>query len=909
MTGPAESLHEPDPAVLAAAAGATVITANNRLSRLLLRRHAALMRGEGQTAWEAPDILPWGAWLRRCWEALLMQGVSGDSPAPGMLLARDQAIALWEQLIADSPPGRELLRIPAAARQAREAYQLRLAWRMDAPRDSATCGRDAGAFLDWSAHYEERCRREGWIDEAHLPDLIAARVATGQLALPPLCLAGFDEFTPQQQALIGTIEAAGVPVTIAAPRTTAGRLVRVSLEDAAGEILAAAQWARALLESRADARIGVVVPDLGERREQVARIFDDVLRPGAVLHAHSSDAPLFNLSAGAALAYCPVVHDALLALDLAGGEVTLAEAGALLRSPFISGAEQEFAARALHDVRLRDAGEIRVTIAALVTPSCPLLAGTLTRVEAAASVLRDRRLRPSDWAEHLFGLLRLLGWPGERTLDSDEYQAVEAWRDLVAGLSALDRVQAEITFALVLAQLRRASAERMFQPERPETPIQVLGLLEAGGLAFDHLWILGLHDGAWPPAPEPNPFLPIALQRRLGMPRSSPEREYAVAQSITTRLLAAAPEVCVSHPRSEGDRDLRASPLIADIPAAEWPLPGVAGAKSYDVLIHEAGRASGGLETVDDARGPALSEAQTRGGSQVFKMQSDCPFRAFAGLRLQAKPLAEAGIGLESMARGILLHQVLERLWRELGSRAALLDLGLAAIDALLARVVDAVIGEAAAERPRVFTPRFRALEREHLLRSVGQWLDFEEARGPFTVEACEHKAVVTAGDVTVEVKIDRIDRLDDGSIAIIDYKTGTVSKGQWFGARPEDPQLPLYSLQSGDALGAVLFARIRPGESGWIGVTRDEHVAPKVKAFDQTGDAVAVGGWGGLLAHWRAVLTRLGEAFRAGDAAVDPRDGGKPCAYCGLTPLCRINEATSPVAEETVRGDREAEP
>jgi ATP-dependent helicase/nuclease subunit B len=907
MTGTDEirrpAAGEPDPELFEA--GATIVTANRRLARRLQRLWAERARRAGETVWDTPDILPWGAWLQRCWETLLLQAVGTDAAMPAMLLGDAQAQALWEQIIADSAAGRGLLRVAATAREAREAWQMQCAWRLRLSGRSFAYGRDVGAWMEWSARYRERCAREGWIDEAQLPDLIAETIACGILAPPAaLCLAGFDEFTPQQHALIDALEAAGARVKIAAPPASAGRLARIPLQDAESEIIAAARWARARLEAGPDARIGIVVPDLAERRAQVMRIFDDVLYPGGVLPSAAARAPLYNLSAGAALADCPLIHDALLALKLAGGDVTLAEAGALLRSPFFAGAEHEFAARALHDVRLREHGDGRVALATLVTHSCPLLAAALARVETAVADLRDTRLRPSDWAERMLGLLGMLGWPGERTLDSDEYQAVEAWRELVSGMAALDAVQPAITFRQALAQVRRLSAERMFQPQRPDTPIQILGLLESAGLVFDHLWILGLHDGAWPPAPQPNPFLPIALQRELGMPRCSPEREYAVAERITARLLAAASEVRVSHPLHDGDRELRPSPLIAALPASVRPPPDAADEEFYGARIHTAAR----IEVFEDTRGPALASGQARGGSQLFKHQSDCPFRAFTRLRLHAQPLKEAAIGLEASERGILLHRVVEALWKALGSQATLRALDQAALDTLLGRCVDAALERAAAERPQVFTPRFRALERERLLRSLGQWLDFEEARGPFTVEATEHRDTVTAGGVTVEVKIDRIDRLADGRLAIIDYKTGDVHRRQWFGERPEDPQLPLYTLSIGDALGAVLFARIRTGESDWVGVARGDDVTPKIKAFDGTRDAEAVGGWDGLLAHWRAVLTRLGEEFRDGHAAVDPRDAGA-CDYCGLTPLCRINEQTSPVADEARAPDQEPEP
>ncbi len=892
-TRAARAAGSPDPALFGP--GSTILTANKRLSRALQRQHAARARRDGLAVWETPDILPWGAWLQRCWETLLMQQVDGATPAPGLLLGSDQTRALWERIINESEAGQALLRVPATARQAAEARGLGIAWRVELDRDRHY-GRDVGAWLDWSARFEARCREEGWIDDARLPDLVRERIESGELAPPQsLALAGFDGFTPQQQALLDAVAAAGCAVTVIAADDSRGHCTLIPLKDAAAEIEAAAQWARARLAARPDARIGIVVPDLPARRAQVARVFEDVLHPGAALPGAAAFTPLYNLSAGAALADCPPVHDALLALELAGDALTLAEAGVLLRSPFLAGAETEFAARALLDARLRERGDDRIDCAALLTPSCPRLAAILSRLVQAATPLRTRRLRPSDWAERFLGLLGMLGWPGERTLDSDEYQAVDAFRELVSGLCALDRVQPEGGFRQTLAQLRRACNERMFQPERPDAPIQVLGLLEASGLGFDHLWLLGLHDAAWPQAPEPNPFLPVAVQRQLGLPRSSPEREYAVAERITARLLAAAPEVCVSYPLGEADRVLRPSPLIASLDRQAWPLPGVGIDASHELAIHEAGRQPGVIETIGDARGPALAAAQARGGSQIFEHQSACPFRAFARLRLRVKPLEEPEIGLPASRRGTLLHQVLERLWRELGSQAALRALDRAGLDALLGRIVDGVVDAEAAERPQLFTERFRALERRRLLRVVREWVEFEDARGDFTVEAVEQRATVTAGGVAAEVCIDRIDRLADGSLAIIDYKTGEVGSGAWIGDRPDQPQLPLYSLLVGEQLGAVLFAQIRPGASKWIGVARDDEVVPNVKAFERTRAADEAGGWPGLIEGWRRVLTGLGEAFRAGDAKVDPKNPGKTCAHCGLTPLCRIHESTSP--------------
>ena len=42
----------------------------------------------------------------------------------------------------------------------------------------------------------------------------------------------------------------------------------------------------------------------------------------------------------------------------------------------------------------------------------------------------------------------------------------------------------------------------------------MLGRAESAGLRFDHLWLAGLAQASWPPVPEPNPLLPLAVQRR-----------------------------------------------------------------------------------------------------------------------------------------------------------------------------------------------------------------------------------------------------------------------------------------------------------------------------------------------------------------------------------------------------------
>ena len=82
--------------------------------------------------------------------------------------------------------------------------------------------------------------------------------------------------------------------------------------------------------------------------------------------------------------------------------------------------------------------------------------------------------------------------------------------------------------------------QRIFQPEtRGQPAIQVLGVLESAGLSFYALWVMGMNDDLWPPAPRPNPLLPAELLRAAGAAHASAEVELDFARRVHGRLLCA----------------------------------------------------------------------------------------------------------------------------------------------------------------------------------------------------------------------------------------------------------------------------------------------------------------------------------------------------------------------------------
>src|SRR5438105_14523711 len=147
---------------------------------------------------------------------------------------------------------------------------------------------------------------------------------------------------------------------------------------------------------------------------------------------------------------------------------------------------------------------------------------------------------PKAWVDLWRHWLASIGWPGDRPLTSAEQQTRSAFDELLVNFAAMSVVDERMRIFDALSALRDLSDDTLFQPESPAVPIQIVGLLEAAGLPFDRLWIAGLAADRWPPAPQPQPLLPLKWQRDHDVPRSSAVRELRFARKTTTLLLRGA---------------------------------------------------------------------------------------------------------------------------------------------------------------------------------------------------------------------------------------------------------------------------------------------------------------------------------------------------------------------------------
>ncbi len=874
------------------AAGTTLLTVNQRLARALRAVSDARQVSAGCTVWERADILPHDAWLGRVWRSYTLRA----EKAPPVWLSAWQERALWEEVLrrsAASQQGAPLLHVEAAARRAQEARALLKAYRCEGAFENEPLAEDALVFRRWLDEVIRRCADAKWTDGASVPDHLAQGLHAFRDELPArLYLAGFDEFTPQLEALLCALRAAGVAVVPWAPPARAAHAVRVPFETSEEELVTAARWARALLEDGHEGPIGVVIPDLAARRSHVERVFEQVLGTATPEDDADERAPPYNMSLGPPMNHTAVAADALRLLRLAGGPLALAEVGQLMRSPCLRGGERELGARARCEAALRERAPPELSLHALralvrrvkADPPAPAL---LVRMldELSAAVARAPRVQSAaGWAGTFSRWLELVGWPaGERAPTSAEYQSAQAFTELLDELASLSPVLEASTLDAALSRLRRMARERVFQPQTEPAPVQVLGALEAAGLRFSHLWVVGLHDGAWPPPARPNPFLPVTLQRRHGMPHASAERELEFARRVTARLVESADWVVLSHPLREGEAPLGPSPLIAAFSALEPSAVRTSAWHSPAWHVHAARPA---LERLIDERAPALAPGErVRGGAGILRDQAACPFRAFAAHRLGARALPSPAAGLDPARRGRLVHRLLATLWAELGSQERLRMLDDGALEALVARATQAVLDPAASGHEDLRRGRFRELECRRLQRLALSWLALERRRAPFEVLALEREVQARLSELDVTLRIDRIDRIAGEGLFLIDYKTGRADVNGWFGPRPDEPQLPLYCTAVPEPAAGAAYASLRRGDVAFKGLASAGDVAPGVRHEAD---------WERLKVRWREILSDLAGAFTAGHARVDPKRPPETCRDCDLPALCRIHEGAS---------------
>lgn len=827
-----------------------ILTANRRLSRYLLEQYAQYQIKAGLKAWLKPKILPLNTWLSHCWQHC--------ESTDGFLLSDIQEEILWQKIIGLSPQ---------TANLAKRAWQLIKSWDLSLNEIELEANSEVQCFVQWAYQFETELKKQNLINAVELPKQLKDLIP--YISLPPqIILIGFDEFVPSIQKFLDAISKKTVISCYLTHHHKKPNVRRISFKEQEEEIQTMALWAYTNWKKNISKKIGCVIPNLTEYRSQIFRIFKSVI--GSDKH--------FNISAGQPLAHLPLVKTALKILSLNPLNIELTELGTLFCSPYLNSTSDNSYLAAMLDVRLRETKRLYQTHSTILYhlhelekkfPNSTLK----TRYQKWLTLEHPQgALLPSEWLKHFTKELTALGWLGQRQLDSKEYQQLERWNKMLQEFVKFDNLILPQTRKQAIQLLWQLASTTLFQPKSDEDPpIQILGLLETTGLEFDSLWIMGLDNKNWPAAPNPNPFLPIYLQRRYQMPHSSFQRESAYASKIQQRLIKSASEVILSASLQDKEVQLSPSPLIIKFPEVTiekllLPFFETSTEKLFKTKY---------IEKKDDNQGPPLQKYEyIKGGSKILQSQSACPFQAFAQIRLQAKHLEQHKIGLSEIDRGNFLHQVLDVIWKKIKNWKSLINYS----DSGLETLIEETINESSFSEDSIFF----LVEKKRVKNLIKHWLLLEKKRPPFYVSQRETDRFVKIGQLSLRIRIDRIDTVMGGKL-IIDYKTNNKNQvSDWLGNRLKNIQLPLYSSFSALNVVGVAYAEVTSKKisfKGWIS---------EDKPFDNVTPAPIP--WETLLNHWKTILNQLAIDFSVGKAEVNPFDKNT-CKFCGLHSLCRVGE------------------
>ena len=937
----------------ALAQGQLVLTPNQRLARAIQQAWALHWNQQGKKTWDPAPVYAIDHWFASCWQDL--RDAAFEPALTGTLVPEHTELFLWSQIIAAderTPTQGSIIGFARLARQARQYLHLWQVADTDTKHTEPWLADHQGYQLlqRWLPRFSSAMTAGKLLTQEQILDLIEQGFATATLPKSDIIhLVGFQNLPPKQRQLL---EVAADTIAELTPSAQSSHCQIAVLADSDTEISRAAQWARKQLQNQPQQRIGIVFPDLTRIRDRVERQFRSILQPEYCLPGTANTPPPFNMSAGTPLAQTPLLQAALKLLTLHEPNQPLSFYCALLNNPFWGDSHSETELRSETEVRLRDLdqitlkpGDFRFVVKRAqdnvqenaqegAEPANARTTDTKTDTDADLDLNTDKpelsarlqraadqaRRHPkkqtfSAWANTLTEQLEVLGWPGSRTLDSIEYQQLQHWRQVLDQLNELDASNTQVTWPEALNQLRQLLSKAIFQAQAADSPVQILGVLEAAGLRFDALWVAGMSDEHWPQPVQMHPLLPASLQKNAAMPRTSAERELALARELISGFAAAATQVIFSYTERDGDVEKRPSPLLQEV-STNTPLNRFDDVPCDEIpamLDHPLAKRLADhpdREWLEWEQAPVFDHHSetVRGGSGLLRDQAACPFNAFVRWRLDAKPLNEPGPGLSPLERGNLVHRSLEIFWHQTKNQADLLALNEDEKSQRLELAITTALDETARYRPELNGIRLRRIESARLHKLLQRWLAVEAQRSAFSVVASEHALSLQLGGsnalspLQLPLRIDRIDQLADGRLLLMDYKTGKADTAVWAGSRPEQPQLPLYAvaitddtsslpLTSADSeaasIAVLCFAQISSTRGIALkGITDDEDNT----GFSSLQKLDLPDTWSASIDYWRECLEGLAEEFIEGDAEIVYYTSA--AKYQGhLTPLNRLAE------------------
>lgn len=493
---------------------------------------------------------------------------------------------------------------------------------------------------------------------------------------------------------------------------------------------------------------------------------------------------------------------------------------------------------------------------------------------------------------------------------ASDAQTARARAAVRATLVALRRAAAThgdrlLRFDEFVSIVRRAIEGHTFFPGVGEGGVQLLDRRAARYGRFRDVQLVGLVEGEWLAQGERQIFYPSFLLRDLGWPAET-MRHAAARAAFHDLLTLSTGETRVSAFSLEDDAIVRPSPLVEDLDAAGLAVArSESGAEALvfadEALWAEPPEAAGHVEAAwlglrlsrREASHAAFHGAAgpvALGPLRVTAVETylQCPFKYFAAHVLGLEEPADDDPLMSPRERGTFVHRVFEEFfsrWQAAGHRA----IAPATLDE--ARGTFAEVTEAClASLPE----SERDIERKRLLGSAvaaglgDRLIAFEAAQA---AEAIERRLEVAfdgefrlgegerARSVRVRGTADRVDLLSDGTLRVIDYKTGRAPR------KSEAVQLAVYGYCAEQLLDGVRGRPWRVGQAGYLAFAEPSAWSPVVGAPADRDEVLGAGA---------ARFLEAADGIARGDFPPRPAQV-RLCATCAFAAVCRKDFVDDP--------------
>ncbi len=400
---------------------------------------------------------------------------------------------------------------------------------------------------------------------------------------------------------------------------------------------------------------------------------------------------------------------------------------------------------------------------------------------------------PGDWRGLSDYLIEVIAQVAKLPFDGgDASQRTEFFAVITEHIrtlaNSLDGCGIELSTKIYTSLLRRSlqSVTVPFEGE-PLAGVQIMGILETRALDFENIVFLSMNDSNSPGnlAGAPS-FIPYNLKMAYGLP--TPEHHEGVYAYHFFRLIQRARNIDMVWSSTSDDRNTGEPSRYIYQLDYESPHTVEKDEVAVDVNLSPA-------QPITVEKSPAVmeqldrffTEPRRRLSPSLFFTYVECPlkfyFRGVAGLRADE----DVSEDVDNAMFGNILHLAMQKLYTPL---SGVLDphekikamIGTQAVEDAVTRAVAELYVKEEKVSPEDWGGNMILVHKtivDYIDRNI---LPFDAARGSFTIEELEKEV---HGDVCFDLdgeqrtvhfygKVDRLDRLADGTLRVVDYKTGS---------------------------------------------------------------------------------------------------------------------------------------